>query len=139
MTEASSNAEAAQAQWAREQFQKANRFLAEKGIIPNKVMVAESRYFAPYVAVWKIAATRPNKAVYWVISGDLPTDLVSADAAKDAREVLRHFSLAWHLKAENLIQNGLRDDTQKQYAGLLISRAESLFAMYQDEKIWQQA
>ncbi|MCH1933235.1 DUF4826 family protein, partial [Shewanella sp. A25] len=49
-----------------------------------------------------------------MISGDLPTDLVSADAAKDAREVLRHFSLAWHLKAENLIQNGLRDDTQKQ-------------------------
>lgn len=139
MTEASSNAEAAQAQWAREQFQKANRFLAEKGIIPNKVMVAESRYFAPYVAVWKIAATRPSKAVYWVISGDLPTDLVSADAAKDAREVLRHFSLAWQLKAENLIQNGLRDNTQKQYAGLLISRAESLFGMYQDEKIWQQA
>lgn len=139
MTEASSNAEVAESQWAREQFQKANRFLAEKGIIPNKVLVAESRYFAPYVAVWKIATTRPSKTVYWVISGDLPTDLVAADVAKDAREVLRHFSLAWQLKAENLIQNGLRDNTQKQYAGLLISRAESLFAMYQDEKVWQKA
>lgn len=123
--------------WAREQFQKANRFLAEKGIIPNKVIVEECRYFAPYLAIWKISASKPSKTTYWVINGDLSSDLVTVDAAKDAREVLRHFSLAWQLKAENLIQNGLRDETQKQYVNLLITRAESMFTLYQDDKLWQ--
>ncbi|KFZ38511.1 hypothetical protein HR45_03525 [Shewanella mangrovi] len=124
--------------WTREQFQKANKFLAEKGIIPNKVNTSESRYLAPYVAVWKLESTQPTKASYWVISGDLPTDMIGANAAKDARDVIRHFSLAWQLKAENLIQSGaVRDETQRKFANLLIARAQSLFQLHEQEQLWQ--
>ncbi|QSX32059.1 DUF4826 family protein [Shewanella avicenniae] len=144
MTEASATTEApafteAQLQaWVREQYQKANKFLAEKGIIPTKVITAESRYLAPYVAVWKLEANHPTKATYWVISGDLPTDVINVNAAKDARDVIRHFSLAWQLKAENLIQSGaVKDETQRQFANLLISRAQSLFQLHEQEALWQ--
>ncbi len=34
--------EALRQAWVREQFQKANKFLAEKGVIPSKVVPAES-------------------------------------------------------------------------------------------------
>ena len=124
-------------EWIREQFQKANRFMAEKGVIPSKVHDKESRYLAPYMAVWKMESKLPTKKTYWVMSGDLPSDMVDVSVAKTAREAVRHFSLTWQLKAENLIRSGAtRDDTQAKYANLLISRAQSLYQMQQDDKLW---
>ena len=60
------------AEWVREQFQKANKFLAENGVLFDSVTTEESRYLMPYLAVWKIRAMDGKQ--YWVISGDLPTD-----------------------------------------------------------------
>ncbi|GLP97857.1 DUF4826 family protein [Paraferrimonas sedimenticola] len=125
-----------EAQWAREQFQKANRFLAEKGIVPDTVKVDESRFLAPLVAVWKLKASAP-KGDYWVISGDVPTDCVEVKAAQDAREAMRYFSLQWQLKAQNLVDSGaVKDPTQAQFAQLLVSRAQGLYELYEDEKVW---
>ena len=53
-------------EWIREQFQKANRFMAEKGVIPSKVHDKESRYLAPYMAVWKMESKQPTKKTFWV-------------------------------------------------------------------------
>ncbi|MGP4763454.1 DUF4826 family protein, partial [Klebsiella pneumoniae] len=58
--------------WVRQQFQKANQHLVEKGILPDTVAVSESRYLPPLMAVWKMKAQERKE--YWVISGDLPTD-----------------------------------------------------------------
>ncbi|WP_449361058.1 DUF4826 family protein, partial [Alishewanella longhuensis] len=85
-------------EWVRSQFQKANEYLATKGIIPDNVAVSESRYLPPFVAVWKLN-TRDKKS-FWVISGDLPTDHMPVSAAPDAREAIRAFALHWQLKAE---------------------------------------
>ena len=115
------------ATWVREQFQKANKFLAENGVLFDSVITEESRYLMPYLAVWKIRAMDSKR--YWVISGDLPSDYTSVDNAKDAKDVLRHFAMHWQLKAENLINAEGADDTQKAFGALLINRAESLFAM----------
>ena len=76
------------ATWVREQFQKANKFLAENGVLFESVVTEESRYLIPYLAVWKIKAMDSKR--YWVISGDLPSDYTSVDNAKDAKEALRH-------------------------------------------------
>lgn len=125
--------------WVREHFQKANRFLAEKGVIPEKVIMEESRFLAPFVAIWKLESKQPKKQTYWVMSGDLPSDFVEASVAPNAREALRHFSMMWQMKAENLKQSGVTSDpTQAQFAALLISRAESLYKLYNDEKMWGQ-
>ena len=124
-------------EWIREHFQKANKFLAEKGIIPSKVIVDESRYLAPYVAVWKMQSKQPKKQTFWVMSGDLPSDYVDVKMAATARDALRHFSMMWQLKAENLKQSGAtREPTQAKFAQLLVSRAESLYHIHNDEKLW---
>lgn len=124
-------------EWVRTQFQKANRFLAERGIIPSKVLAGESRYLAPYMAIWKMESKRPTPKTYWVMSGDLPSDFVDVKAAATARDAVRHFSMMWQMQAENLVRSGaVRDVTQAKFARLLISRAESLYRMHKDDKLW---
>ncbi|MCK8045380.1 MULTISPECIES: DUF4826 family protein [Shewanella] len=124
-------------EWTRAQFQKANKFLAEKGIMPHKVHPEESRYLAPYVALWKIDSKKPTKQTYWVMSGDLPSDYVEVSVAATAREALRHFSMMWQMKAENIQRSGLtKDPAQAKFAQLLVSRAESLYKMQADDNIW---
>tara|TARA_X000001036_G_scaffold427692_1_gene456621 strand:- start:396 stop:824 length:429 start_codon:yes stop_codon:yes gene_type:complete len=122
------------ATWVREQFQKANKFLAENGVLFESVVTEESRYLIPYLAVWKIKAMDSKR--YWVISGDLPSDYTSVDNAKDAKEALRHFAMHWQLKAENLINAKDADKTQKEFGALLINRAENLFAMQNTPDLW---
>lgn len=129
--------EARRTEWVREQFQKANKFLAEKGIIPSKVLEQDSRYLAPYLAIWKLESKQPQKKTYWVMSGDLPTDYVDVSVAETAREAVRHFSMMWQLKAENLIKSGAtKDATQAKFAQLLVARAESLYKIQEDENLW---
>lgn len=121
--------------WVQAQFQKANQFLAQEGILFDSVITEQSRYLAPYLAVWKIKAM--DQKVYWVISGDLPTDVALAVNATDARDVLRYFSLQWQLKAENLEANNTQQDVrQAEFVQLLRSRADSLYAFYENETLW---
>ncbi len=121
--------------WVQAQFQKANQFLAQEGILFDSVITDQSRYLAPYLAVWKIKAM--DQKVYWVISGDLPTDVTLAENAAAARDVLRYFSMQWQLKAENLeLNNTQKDASQAEFVELLRNRADSLYALYQNEKLW---
>lgn len=123
-------------EWARAQFQRANKHLAENGVLFESVVTEESRYLAPFVAVWKVKSNE-NK-FYWVISGDLPCDFMPFENEKTAREVLRHFSFLWQLKAENLKKSDNIDKTQQEFIDLLISRAEGLYRIYQQDELWQE-
>lgn len=120
--------------WVRSQFQKANLHLAEKGVLMDSVAVQDSRYLPPYVAVWKINAL--DKQSYWVISGDLPTDHIELKAAENARDALRAFSFRWQIKAQQLVDAGIEAQTAVDYANLLVNRAQSLYQLFESEKIW---
>lgn len=122
--------------WVREQFQRANKHLAENGVIFESVVTEESRYLAPYVAVWKLKST--SQKLFWVISGDVPCDFVAYENATNAREALRHFSFNWQLKAENLQKQTNLDQTQSDFIELLISRAEGLYDIYSREDLWKE-
>jgi len=121
-------------EWVRSQFQKANLHLAEKGVVMDSVAVQDSRYLPPYVAVWKINAL--DKQSYWVISGDLPTDHLELKAAESARDALRAFSFRWQVKAQQLIDAGISDQTAADYANLLVNRAHSLYQLFESENLW---
>ena len=132
--EQQAQAEQARTQWVREQFQKANEYLASKGIIPDNVAVSESRYMPPFLAVWKM--NTKDKTAFWVLSGDLPTDHMPFSAALNAREALRAFSMHWQLKAQQIIDAGVRDKTQAEFANLLINRAHAMYEMFEEEALW---
>ncbi|MBT0586586.1 DUF4826 family protein [Alteromonas oceanisediminis] len=121
-------------EWVRTQFQKANKHLAENGVLFESVVAEDSRYMAPFVAIWKINAN--NQKQYWVISGDLPVDYLPSSVAEDARSALRHFALKWQLKAENIRSEAANDATQTEYAQLLEARAEGLFELQSQDKLW---
>ncbi|WP_445766877.1 DUF4826 family protein [Rheinheimera sp.] len=129
-------AEQARAEWVREQFQKANAYLASKGVLPDNVSTTESRYLPPYLAIWKLNSK--NKQTYWVISGDLPTDHMLFSAAANAREAVRAFSLQWQIKAQQIIDTGTTDKTQQDFANLLINRAHNLYDMFNADELWGQ-
>jgi len=125
------------AEWVREQFQRANKYLAENGILFDSVVAEDSRYLVPLVAVWKITAMDSKQ--YWVISGDLPTDCTNVKNAATVRDALRHFAMNWQLKAENIRNSGVSDNTQLQFASILEMRAENLFDLQNNEALWGQS
>ncbi|WP_341501106.1 DUF4826 family protein [Gallaecimonas sp. GXIMD4217] len=126
--------------WIRESFQKANGHLASKGILPQKVKQTESRFLAPLVSLWRITAkVEGHIKDFWVISGDLPTDHVEVNAAGDAREALRHFSMQWQLKAENIMRGPqAKDEVQVKFANMLVHRGEILYRLFEDDRLWGQ-
>ncbi len=89
----------------------------------------------PFLAVWKLTSLEGKK--FWVLSGDLPTDHINFEVAANAREALRHFSLKWQLQSENLLQADIKE--QKDFAHLLIGRAEGLYKLCEDDSLWQSA
>ena len=121
-----------QKEWVREQYQVATKYLAEQGLVTESVVVEESRYLVPLLALWKLKALDGN--YYWVICGDVPSDFNKLDVAPNAREAVRHFSLKWQLQADNLLSAG--DKEQEEFAGLLVGRAEGLYKMYEQESLW---
>lgn len=122
-------------QWVREQFQRANKHLAEQGVLFDSVTVEVSRYLAPWVAVWKIKSM--DGKYYWVLSGDLPCDYTAFGNAATARDALRYFSLQWQLRAENLEQAGGLDESKTRYVALLRERAEMLYDLSSQENYWK--
>ena len=126
--------EAARNQWTRETLDRANKHLAEKGIIPKTILDKESRYLVPMCAIWKIKSQQGK--TYWVVSGNLPTDHVEVTAATSARDALRYFSFQWQLKADEIVNNGRIEKAQADFANLLVARAQGLYELYNNEKLW---
>ena len=123
-----------QQQWIREQYQVATKYLATKGLVTDSVAVEESRYLTPFMSVWKLKAL--DGSFLWVICGDLPTDHNAFEVASNAREAVRHFSLKWQMQAENLLTS--QDSAQESFAQLLIAKAEVLYDLYQQDKLWNE-
>lgn len=123
------------AQWFNDQLKKATSYLAQQGIILESVFNDDSTYVAPLFAVFKVRDKDRKK--YWVIAGDLPTDVTSDNVAKDARSAIRHFSLHWQMKAEGMVRAGLRDTVQRDFAQLLITKAEALYPFAESEAVWK--
>ncbi|WP_019029129.1 DUF4826 family protein [Colwellia piezophila] len=133
MSEVAAMTEVQRQQWIKEQYQVATKYLAEKGIVTNSVKAEDSRYLVPILAVWKLNSLEGKS--FWVICGDLPSDHSSIDVAQNAREALKHFSLKWQMQAENLLQAKTAEQTN--FANLLISRAEGLHKLCEDEALWK--
>lgn len=125
------------AAWSREAYQKANSFLAQKGIISETVSTEQSRYLAPLLAVWKIKSNQGKW--FWVITGDLPSDMLTVDVAKTARDAIRSFSFKWQVDSENIRKQPGQIKTQLDFANMLQSRAESLYDIFDQEDLWQQS
>jgi len=133
MTDKQEMTQEQQQAWLREQYLKATKYLANKGLVTESVADTESRYLIPIMAVWKINLL--DKTKVWVISGDLPTDHIVLEKEEPARNVIRHFSFKWQAQADNLLRS--EDQEQVSYAKLLITKAEGLYQLYDKDELWK--
>lgn len=124
------------AEWIKLQLQRSNKHLAENGVLFDAVVMEESRYLAPYIALWKIRDNESN--YYWVLSGDLPVDFTVIGNAEDARGAMKYFSMSWQMKAENIRAANAVDEAQLKYAALLQNRAESMYTLQNADDLWVQ-
>lgn len=132
-------------QWEQAQYARALKYCSEKGLRMPQMDRRNSRVLPPYIALWLVSSQDLTDKL-WVLTGDLPADHVSVKVAGSARDALRHFSLAWQLKSQGLfdeLQAGRASlgnaDNQHAYARMLVSRAESMYGMAEDESLWAKA
>ncbi|WP_196138053.1 DUF4826 family protein [Aliikangiella sp. G2MR2-5] len=130
--------------WNQEEFVKVQKFCVSKGVQPKKIEQSRTQCLPPVLGVWYVNSTTKGED-YWVLSGQLPTDLAPAKVANHAREALRYFSMNWQLKAANIEDaiaegkfTGENKNTQEAFAKELVSKAEALYQIYSDEKLWAQ-
>lgn len=131
--------------WNQEQSIKVQKFCLSKGVQPKRLVQPKCQCLPPLLGVWYLESSEKGQD-YWVISGELPTDLVDAKVADNARKAIRHFSLNWQLKAANLeaelqankVPASLIETNQKLARELMV-KAESLYELSINDKLWKES
>jgi len=134
--------------WLKKRTDEAVLELMVDGVYVDRLVEAKPVWAAPcQILIGKIRELGEPNRFRWFICGEVPTDHLEAAAAATPREAARHFAMKWQLDAARLReaahqQSGgtpasapERDD----YAGQLAARAEGLFALVNDAKIWRRA
>ncbi|RZM80041.1 DUF4826 family protein [Pseudoalteromonas rubra] len=125
------------AQWQHASLQAAQKHLAEKGILGMSILAKDSRVLPPVCGIWKIKDNKGKS--YWVISGKVPTDTMPVSGAADARSALKHFSYQWQIKADKILSAEHVDQTQSEYANILIRHAHGLYDLANKDQLWANA
>lgn len=130
--------------WCAEQRAGIARYFQGEGVHHGDIGEWPAWHAAPYVSVWAIESTgQPGAIGWWAISGDLPTDYVSASQVDHPRKALQLIARRW-LAASDAMSAGrpadgfLVDDPARarELAPLLRSRAAILLDWGKDESLW---
>jgi len=132
-----------EAAWLAEQRSLAERYLRGQRVPFGRIEGEAAWSVAPYVAFWRALGDRSGEPVYWVITGDLPSDFLPSDAAPTPREAARAFAERWRSVASYLkdgkehptIQVGAPQD-RAGLAPLLRRRADILHGWAAKDEYW---
>jgi hypothetical protein len=123
------------AAWVAEQRQVVMDYLVSQRCVHSGVSVEPRWFVSPYVALWAIRSkTDPDRVGWWAISGDLPTDYLSASADfRTSGDVLMAIAHQWRAAAEKMREGKQIDgytigasSQGRELAPLLRSRADLL-------------
>jgi hypothetical protein len=130
--------------WCGERRRAVTEYLAKEALAHGEVGTWPAWHVAPYVSIWAIESLRaPGYVGWWVISGDLPTDYLSAATIKHPRKALLAFSETWREVAEYM-QKGLPhphitigpSEQDPELASLLQKRSNVLRQFAEDDSVW---
>jgi hypothetical protein len=133
-----------EAQWCAQARARVAAYLKSEGVDHGRIGDWPAWHVAPYVAVWAIESkARPDWVAWWVISGDLPTDYISAAVIHHPRDAIKAIALRWRQLAHDMaagqspedIRIGTPDDWAA-LAPLLAARASLLLEWANDDAIW---
>jgi Domain of unknown function (DUF4826) len=134
-----------EAQWLAEQRANVERYLQGECLLYREVASKPAWFLAPYVSVWIVESMRvPGAIGWWAISGDLPTDYLNGNDAKDARGALAAFATRWReasdymLRGEDCPSVRIGNASNRRELGdLLLRRAEIIEDWTRDDEMWQ--
>lgn len=132
--------------WCSERRADVIAYLDREGVGHGAVGDWPAWHVPPYVSVWAIESRRaPGRVGWWVISGDLPTDYVSAATVYHPRTAMRAFAEKWtrqsalmsRSESDSSITLG-RPEDWPDLAPLLSARAKMLLEWSNDESLWEE-
>ncbi len=133
--------------WCDERRRKVAENLDAEGVKHGRIGEWPAWHVAPYVSIWAIESLRrPEWIGWWVISGDLPTDYISAadiEPPQHPRKAMRAFAELW-LKVADAWNDGrgyegfqIADGKRHgELAPLLASRARILMEWADNDTLW---
>lgn len=135
-----------EARWCDGQRDVVTRYLRAQRLEHGRIGESPAWHMVPYVAVWAVeSVARPGWVGWWAISGDLPTDYVSAAdvSPRTPRAALRVFAENWLAlvtawrEGRDVENTTLGDpDSRAELAPLLESRARLLLELADDDSVW---
>ena len=134
-----------EAQWFFERREEISEYLKREGVAHGAIGTEPAWYVAPYVSVWAIESlAEPGSVGWWVISGDMPNDYVSASQAKSPREAVQVIASLWQ-EAAGYMSRGEQHptfvigsgDSNEELGPLLASRAGLLLEWAGDPEAWE--
>jgi hypothetical protein len=120
------------AAWAADQRKVVEHYLQAQGCDHAGVSLEPRWYLSPYLAVWAVRSkANPDLVGWWAISGDVPTDYMTARRElRGTADVLAAFGAQWSRAAEAMSRGqyaGIgRRENMAELAPLLRTRAEML-------------
>src|SRR5437016_5438828 len=90
------------ARWAADQREMVEVYLRQQGCDHAGVSLEPRWYLSPYLAVWAARSNaNPGAVGWWAISGDVPTDYMTATRElRSTADVLAAFGAQWSQAAE---------------------------------------
>ncbi len=134
-------------QWCCERRQNVGEYLVKEGVKHGEIGLWPAWHIVPYVSLWAVESLKaPGQVGWWAISGDLPTDYISASTADHPRKALLAFADAWKEIASHMLMGVPHPDTSfgppernPEFASLLEKRCETLRRFSEDDSIWHSA
>jgi hypothetical protein len=120
------------AAWAAHQRTLVEHYLHSQGCDHGGVSLEPRWYLSPYLAVWAVRSkANPDLVGWWAISGDVPTDYLTAmRTLRNTADVLAAFSAQWSGAAEAMSRGEYRGigkpENTAHLAPLLRTRAAML-------------
>lgn len=130
--------------WMQRQRAAVEAYLAAEGVAHGGVAAEPDWYEPDVVAIWPVqSAATPGALGWWAVSGDVPTDYVTADPQMDARAALAAIAARWQAAATRMAAGlepeglviGVPDEWPV-LAPMLKSRADTLAAWAADAELW---
>jgi ankyrin repeat protein len=132
--------------WLQKIREQVEDYLKRESVTHGRISDCPAWHVAPYISIWAVESLKhPGRVGWWVVSGDCPTDYVSADALKHPRDVMRAIGNQWLEVAEHMSRGEKHptitigtSDEWSQLEPLLRARAELLAQWAEDDSVWDE-
>ena len=127
--------------WTKKHLNAAVRKLMNLNAIDSFIVEAKPAWVLPFqILIGKIRAQGQSMDFEWFICGEVPTDFLESTVASTPKEAARHFAMKWQLEAAKHQDHSEQKEPVPELRNQdsqLVDKAEALYALTDDERLWQ--